>query len=1037
MKRLILFASLITCSFLLKSQDPDGNYNPYVNGGMISPSPLLPLEVNGTGVISFNIGNTGSDPLEVFTDQYVTLTITLSYGEPDNADPLSAVGGTYAAFFIWSYSDGTYSAEQISTIPAGSSGTITIDYKVTQNSTSPGLNGFNVNIAPAPYQTTSNTQNDDAVSSYTYTELRDFGDAPVSYGSADHVLDFNNYLGSVWDGEPDYLASASADGDDLNGQDDEDGVVIPAEINRGETINISVSVKGNGWLNAWIDWNGDGDFGDAGERIASNVPRSDGTQNLAVTVPAGAIVSAPTFARFRFSPAAISSATGSANGGEVEDYQLSISCIPPVPTLTSSEETNIFCAGKSVTFTAGGGVYYEFRVNGSVAQSGLSATYTTSTLKDGDVVDVIVTDDLGCSAISEGITNIVNPLPIPVLNSSEEDNAFCAGTSVTFTAGGGTSYVFRIDGISVQSAISNTYITSSLKDGQGINVTVTDAYGCSATSDEIINTVFPLPDATLTSSDADNILCEGASVTFNAGGGINYEFRINEAIVQSGTSHTYTTSSLTDGQVVDVIVTDENGCTAISEGITNTVVENPTADAGPVLDAICQGGTTLPLGGSVGGSATGGIWSTPAGGSFIPDETSLSATWTPPPGYSGTATLTLTTTGGNCGSAFSSKMQVVNPSPVVVINDPAAVCSPETVDLTDPSVTEGSTTGLIYTYWMNAECTNPVETPAAAGDGTYYIMGTLSSTGCSSVSPVTVTVNPTPPAPVVAVTDNCNGTSFLSTEASGSLLWSTGETTSSITVNEAGIYTVTSTIDGCISDPGSGTAAPKNAPASPVVSDPTPVNVCPLETVDLTGLVTSSTPDGGSIHYKTTNDPGGTNVPDPTAVASGSYYIFYLSDEGCYSTSTEVTVTINTCPADITPTLIVNPNIMHGITTFNLTVRVTELNNVNTEGPIIVHIPKDSRWILTDGYLPSLAVLGTTNLDNIDWSYASDEINHVFTSSTSIQDGGYSTFGFRVTFDPGNTRGVYTITSQIVSGGGGEVRVNNNADSEKIDYFQE
>ena len=31
------------------------------------------------------------------------------------------------------------------------------------------MNGFNVNISPAPYQTNSNSQEDDAVSSYTYT----------------------------------------------------------------------------------------------------------------------------------------------------------------------------------------------------------------------------------------------------------------------------------------------------------------------------------------------------------------------------------------------------------------------------------------------------------------------------------------------------------------------------------------------------------------------------------------------------------------------------------------------------------------------------------------------------------------------------------------------------------------------------------------------------------------------------------------------------------------------------------------------------
>jgi len=128
---------------------------------------------------------------------------------------------------------------------------------------------------------------------------------------------------------------------------------------------------------------------------------------------------------------------------------------------------------------------------------------------------------------------------------------------------------------------------------------------------------------------------------------------------------------------------------------------------------------------------------------------------------------------------------------------------------------------------------------------------------------------------------------------------------------------------------------------------------------------------------------------------------------------------------------------MHGITSFNLTVRVTELNIINTSGTITVNIPKDSRWILPDGYVPSLTILGSTTLNNNVWSYSSNTINHIFTTSAVIPAGGYSTFGFRVTFNPGSTRGFYTITSQIVSGGGGEIRVSNNVDSEKIDYFQQ
>jgi hypothetical protein len=187
----IIYGLLISClAMTVIAQNPNGNYNPYVNSGTVEPSPLWPTEANGAGVVRFNIGNSGSDPLEVFDDQHITLTLTLSYGAPLNGNPADAVGGSAAGLFSWKFNGDTYSARQVDAIPAGYSGTIEIAYGVTGNSSSPGLNGFNVNISPAPYQTESNSQDDDAVSSYTYTEIRDYGDAPATYGTAWHIIDF-------------------------------------------------------------------------------------------------------------------------------------------------------------------------------------------------------------------------------------------------------------------------------------------------------------------------------------------------------------------------------------------------------------------------------------------------------------------------------------------------------------------------------------------------------------------------------------------------------------------------------------------------------------------------------------------------------------------------------------------------------------------------------------------------------------------------------------------------------------------------------
>lgn len=273
-----------------------------------------------------------------------------------------------------------------------------------------------------------------------------------------------------------------------------------------------------------------------------------------------------------------------------------------------------------------------------------------------------------------------------------------------------------------------------------------------------------------------------------------------------------------------------------------------------------------------------------------------------------------------------------------------------------------------------------------------------------------------------------NGSSWVSSATFSGLIAST-----TYTVNVRN----TSADPGCTNSSDFILNAIPSSPSAPTVSNSSPVNECPELSIDLTSLVTSTTPTGGSTLYKTSDDPLGTDVSDPAGASAGNYFVFYESQEGCYSTGTEVVVSIDPCPADITPSLIVTPNIIHGTTTFNLFVRVTELNAINTSGSIVVNIPKHPKWTLPDGFQPLLTELDGTALNNSDWSYSSDDINHIFTSTNPIPAGGYSVIGVRISFSPDHSRGSDTVTAQIVSGGGGEVRVSNNSDSERLDYFQE
>ncbi len=157
----------------------------------------------------------------------------------------------------------------------------------------------------------------------------DFGDAPdppyptlLRNDGARHVIVPGVHLGRLIDGEPDGQPNATATGDDLHNLDDEDGVVFSSLV-IGEPATVQVTASVAGALNAWIDWNADGDWDDAGEHVFVDTPLVAGVNTLVLDVPAEA-VPGETFARFRFSTMRGLRITGLAPDGEVEDYMVRI-----------------------------------------------------------------------------------------------------------------------------------------------------------------------------------------------------------------------------------------------------------------------------------------------------------------------------------------------------------------------------------------------------------------------------------------------------------------------------------------------------------------------------------------------------------------------------------------------------------------------------------------------------------------------------------------------------------------------------------------
>jgi gliding motility-associated-like protein len=153
------------------------------------------------------------------------------------------------------------------------------------------------------------------------------------------------------------------------------------------------------------------------------------------------------------------------------------------------------CAGTAMTFTpvptnAGAAPTYRWFVNNT--QVATSATFTSSTLANGDQVRVELTPAAGfCATNSATATATVSLIPVALPTAAisvQTALPACSGTPVTFRAdnvtnlGTGTQYQWQIDGVAVGGAqttsAGNTFTTSTLRDGQVVTMTLLTTTPC-------------------------------------------------------------------------------------------------------------------------------------------------------------------------------------------------------------------------------------------------------------------------------------------------------------------------------------------------------------------------------------------------------------------------------------------------------------------------------------------------------------------------------------------------------------------------------
>ena len=228
------------------------------------------------------------------------------------------------------------------------------------------------------------------------------------------------------------------------------------------------------------------------------------------------------------------------------------------------------------------------------------------------------------------------------------------------------------------------------------------------------------------------------------------------------------------------------------------VVNPPVASFTSSSNSVCAG-NTISFTSTSTGNPTAVLWSFPGGTPNASIDPNPTVTYSTAGNFS--VTLTATNDGGTDDLTTTNAITVNSAPTLNVISS----TNPSTCSGTDGSITIGSTEADGILNWTGTAAGNQTglypQTISNLGQGTYDIndLGFVCPTNILNFS---LTGPGAPATPTIASSDLdneiCQGTSLtLTTNNATGNLWSTGETTQSISVSTAGNYTVSFTETGC------------------------------------------------------------------------------------------------------------------------------------------------------------------------------------------------------------------------------------------------
>ena len=326
------------------------------------------------------------------------------------------------------------------------------------------------------------------------------------------------------------------------------------------------------------------------------------------------------------------------------------------------------CAGPSTTIQVNGSGFLD------VIAAKIGLTPVSFNIIDDSTLEILNTSgaSTGNIVLETSTAPLVSPNQLIIteltpLLTSNETGVICEGTSVTYTATGGSLYEFFIDGV-VSGALSpNNSITFNPTHGQNIYAKVYDtSTNCSAITNVITAQIEAVSIPQLISSAANITVCNNeplpASIIFRLTNGANDAFvtglppgvsaEINgNNVIISGTPNIVT------AQDYNYVITPSGvSCVDSAYGIISVTLDASLEKAslsGDTSQTLCEGNTLDPISFTVGGGATNATVSgLPNGVNFSYDTTAkvLSIEGTPTDDIASQTTYNyaVTTSGSGC-----------------------------------------------------------------------------------------------------------------------------------------------------------------------------------------------------------------------------------------------------------------------------------------------------------------------------------------------------------------------------------------------------